>query len=109
MKNTLLLLDTSRYIRHGTYKIEEVNILRARELVHDAESVMSGVERAEMAAEISDLLGTTVEISETVVTPSIGQKAIVCSTKERCPAGKILSKEELHKIGLIFQVMTRIE
>ena len=103
----LALLNTSIITAPGNYTMKPITLEKARELVENAYSLDSAIGHESTAQIMSELLGVDVPVNRQMFEQKSGQKALVFKLNGRPPEGKILSREEVEKIGYHFQLMIR--
>jgi hypothetical protein len=102
------LLNTSIMTTTGIYKLENLTLEEAYDLVHFG-PVESAIGHSGTAQVMTELLGLQVDVNRIEFAQEVGQQAIVFKLNKRLPEGKILTLEEIKEIGFKFQLMTRIE
>ena len=103
----LALLNTSIITAPGNYTMKPITLEQARELVENAYSLDSAIGHESTAQIMSELLGIDVPVNRQMFEQKSGQKALVFKLNGRPPEGKILSREDIEKIGYHFQLMVR--
>lgn len=109
MKNTkLALLNTSILTTAGNYTLTDVTLEEARQLVSDNDGNLdSAIGHLSTAEIMTTLLGVDVVVNRQMFSQEAGQQALVFKLNGRPEEGKILTVEEIEKIGYKFQVLTR--
>lgn len=105
----LALLNTSILTTAGEYKLTDISLEEAKKLVDDAEKLDSAIGHQSTAEIMTTLLETEVEMNRQLFEQQAGQIALVFKLNGRPEEGKILSKEEVEKIGYKFQLLERIK
>lgn len=103
----LAILNTSILTTTGTYTLEDVTIDRAKELVSINE-LDSAVGHQSAAEIMTTLLGVEIPMNRQMFAQQPGQQALVFKLNGRPEEGKILSVEEIERIGYKFQLLSRI-
>lgn len=102
------LLDSPILTIEGEYKLEDLSLAKAVELVDSAIGLDSAIDNGLTADALSTLLGKEIQVNSKLFCQKVGQKAIVFNLKRREEERKTLSKEEIDKIGYRLQLLTRI-
>lgn len=105
----LALLNTSILTTAGEYELSDISLEEAKELVTDAENLDSAIGHQSVAEIMTTLLETEVEVNRQMFVQEVGQKALVFKLKGRIEEGKILTANEIEKIGYKFQLLDRIK
>lgn len=103
----LAILNTSILTTTGTYTLEDVTLDRAKELVSTNE-LDSAVGHQSTAEIMTTLLGVEIPMNRQMFAQQPGQQALVFKLNGRPEEGKILSVEEIERIGYKFQLLSRI-
>lgn len=112
----LAILNTSILTNHGTYKYDPLSLSDAKHIVYDANDpmigpdngILSAVGHQSTAEVLTELLETPIAMNRIQFAQEIGQSAIVFKLNGRPPESKILSREEIEKIGYEFGLITRM-
>ena len=104
----LAILNTSILTTTGTYTLEDVTFDRAKELVSINE-LDSAVGHQSAAEIMTTLLGVEIPMNRQMFAQQPGQQALVFKLNGRPEEGKILSVEEIERIGYKFQLLTRLQ
>lgn len=105
----LALLNTSILTTAGEYKLSDISLEDAKKLVADAGTLDSAIGHQSTAEIMTTLLETEVAVNRQMFTQEVGQQALVFKLNGRPEEGKILSKEEIEKIGYKFQLLERVK
>lgn len=102
----LALLNTSILTTAGHYTLEDITLDYAKELVktHELDSAIGHMSTAEI---MSTLLETDVPVNRQMFKQEVGQLALVFKLNGRPEEGKILTAEEIERIGYKFQLLVR--
>lgn len=108
----LILLNTSILTSFGIYTYKLLTLEEARALVskfqQEGKPIQSAIGHQTTAELLSALLGIAVAVNRMDVRQTIKTVALVFKVKGRPPEGKVLSREELEKMGYEFELLTRI-
>lgn len=105
----IALLNTAVLTSPGVYEYtEEIPLDKVKWiLLHSVyESFIGHKSTAEV---ITELTGIPVEANRGNFVQEKGQTAIVFKLNERVPEGKILTKEEIEKIGYSFRILRKLK
>lgn len=102
------VLNTSITTTEGTYFLKDITLDEAREWI-SARELDSAVGHQSTAEIMTVLLGVEIPVNRQFFQQQIGQKAIVFKLNGRTEEGKVLSVEEIEKIGYKFQLMERCD
>jgi len=91
----------------GKYVFKKSSLEEVKELLKENDFV-SAIGHQSTAEVLSELTGIDIPMNRIQFTQEPGQIAIVFRLLGRIPEGKILSKEEIEKIGYEFCTLTRI-
>jgi len=86
----------------------KISLQEARKFVEDAESVSSAVGHAPTAEVFSKLLGIRIETNRTEIKLGPETVLLIGSLGTRLPEGRILSKEELEALPIIWWVASLV-
>lgn len=103
----LALLNTSILTAAGNYTLTDITLGQARQLVDGAE-IDSAIGHASTAEIMTTLLGADVPVNRQMFAQAVGQQALVFKLNGRPEEGRILTAEEIEKIGYKFQLLERI-
>lgn len=103
------LLNTSIMTAPGAYELSDISLDFAKLLVnHYAGNLDSAIGHASTAEIMSTLLGVEIPVNRQIFEQQPGQDALVFKLNGRPEEGKILTVEEIEKIGYKFQILRRI-
>lgn len=106
----LALLNTSILTTEGTYRLKEISLREAKNLIEQNKNNLDSVIGHDSTAEImTTLLGEEIEKNRQMFFQQKGQSALIFKLSGRPEEGKILSLEEIESIGYKFQLLTRID
>lgn len=106
----LALLNTSILTTAGTYTLSDITLDEARQIVADNDGNLDSAIGHQSTAEImTTLLNVDVPVNRQMFSQEVGQQALVFKLNGRPQEGKILTSEEIEKIGYKFQLLTRVE
>jgi hypothetical protein len=107
----LTLLNTSILTSFGTYTYEPLTLEEARELIcrfqHPGKTIHSAIGHQSTADLLTALLGYPVAANRSEFKQTTDAAALVFKLKGRPPEGKVLSRDELEKIGYEFGLLRR--
>ena len=102
------ILNTSILTAAGAYKLEDITLEDAKNLVVENE-IDSAVGHVATAEIMTTLLGVEIPVNRQLFTQQLGQSALVFKLNGRPEEGKILTVEEIEQIGYKFQLLKRID
>lgn len=106
----LALLNTSILTTAGAYTLTDISLDEARQIVADNDGNLDSAIGHQSTAEImTTLLDVDVPVNRQMFSQEVGQQALVFKLNGRPEEGKILTSEEIEKIGYKFQLLTRVE
>lgn len=104
------LLNTSILTTAGTYKLTDITLEQAKDLIaSNKDNLDSAIGHASTAEIMTTLLEVPVEPNRQFFVQQVGQQALVLKVNGRTEEGKILSREEVEAIGYKFQLLERID
>ena len=104
----LALLNTSIATTEGAYVLRDIAPVQAIRLVQgNKDNLDSAIGHESTAQVMSTLLGVEVPANRQMFEQQKGQMALVFKLNGRPPEGKILTSEEIEKIGYKFQLLIR--
>lgn len=106
MSHPVTLLNTSILTADGDYEIKSVPLDVAKSLIEGKE-VLSAIGHQSTADILTELLGQNVKMNRINFAQEPGQIALVFKLNGRPEEGKILSREEIEKIGYSFKKLVR--
>lgn len=105
----LALLNTSICTAVGTYRLTDLALEQAKELVaENRDNLLSAIGHESTAQIMTELLDVQVQVNRIQFAQESNQKAIVFKLNGRAPEGTILSKSEIEEIGYKFQLLERL-
>ena len=102
----IALLNTTILTTDGNYDCKTVSLEEAKKICNDGE-MLSAIGHESTAQIMTELLKIEIKVNRILFSQEVGQIAVVFKLKGRPPEGKILSIEEIEKIGYEFKVLTR--
>lgn len=99
-----IIMNTAILLFDGDYRLEAISLKEAKELLKDG--FLSAVGHQSTADVLTSLLGVDIPMNRITLTEENfqdGQVCLVLKLKSRPPEGKILSIEEIEKIGYEFK------
>lgn len=105
----LALLNTSILTSTGNYTIIDVDLDTARNFISEygVEKLDSAIGHESTAKIMSTLLGVEIPVNRQMFRQAVGQQALVFKLDGRPEEGKILTVEDIERIGYKFQLLTR--
>lgn len=100
------LLNSSVLTSYGSYTYEALTLEEVRGLI--AEGFNSAIGHQETAEVLSELLNFLVPFNRIEYVQRPGEKAIIFKLKQRIPAGVVLSRGEIERLGYEFGLLTRV-
>lgn len=100
------ILNTSILTSAGEYKLKDISLGEAKQLVSD-NALDSAVGHTSTAEVMTTLLRVEIPVNRQQFVQQPGQQALVFKLNGRPEEGKILSVEEIERIGYKFQLLTR--
>lgn len=100
------ILNASVITADGSFDMTTISLEEARQLVRQA-PLDSAVGHESTAELLTTLLGVQVPVNRQLFAQAIGQRALVCKLNGRPPEGKVLSREDLDRIGFSFKLLVR--
>lgn len=102
------ILNTSILTVEGEYKLENITLEQAKELVSTS-TLDSAVGHQSTADIMTELLEVEIPMNRQMFVQEKGQKSLVFKLNGRPEEGKILTREEIETIGYKFQLLTRVD
>ena len=103
----LALLNAPIFTTAGEYSVTDISLDEAKNLVNDATELDSAIGHQSTAEIMTTLLEKDVQFNRQIFKQEVGQKALVLKLNGRPEEGKILTAEEIEKIGYKFQLLER--
>ena len=104
----LAILNTSILTTTGTFKLQDITLEQAQQLVQDNE-ILSAVGHQSTADILTTLLGIEVPMNRIMFEQETGQRALVFKLNGRPEEGKILTQQEIEEIGYKFQILIKLK
>lgn len=105
----MALLNTSILTGDGEYILTTIPLESAKELMNIyGDNIDSAIGHQSAADIMTSLLEREVSVNRQMFEQKVGQQALVFKLNGRPEEGKILTKEEIEKIGYKFQMLTRL-
>lgn len=105
----LALLNTSILTTAGEYSLTDITLDEARAIVKKhRDNLNSAIGHASTAEIMTTLLGVEVPMNRQMFLQDVGQGALVFKLNGRPEEGKILSVDDIERIGYKFQLLIRI-
>ena len=101
------LLNTSILTSYGTYNYVSIELDKVKKIVKRG-GVISAIGHQSTADILTKLLSVEVPMNRIVYNQQVGDTAIIFKLKSRADEGKILSIEEIDRMGYEFGILTRI-
>ena len=101
------ILNTSMVTSYGVYNYYPITLEKAREIAHAKCGFESAIGHEASAQIISELLGIDCPVNRINYVQQPQHIALVFKLKGRPPEGKILSREEIEKIGYTWGILER--
>ena len=103
----LAILNTSILTTTGTFKLEDISLDTAKNLVKE-NNILSAVGHQSTSSILTTLLETEIPVNRIQFAQETGQKALVFKLNGRPEEGKILTVEDIEEIGYKFQLLIKI-
>lgn len=103
----LALLNTSILTTTGTFRLDDITLEEAKNLVHNNE-ILSAVGHKSTADILTTLLKKEIPANRIEYTQNVNEKALVFKLNGRPEEGKILTADEIEQIGYKFQLLTKL-
>ncbi len=105
----LALLNTSILTTAGEYRLTDITLDEAKALVkNNRDNLDSAIGHASTAEILTTLLSVEIPMNRQLFQQEIGQRALVFKLNGRPEEGKILSVEDIERIGYKFQILDRM-
>lgn len=109
IKVPVAILNTSILTSEGTFKLKDIDLEDAKNMIkNNKDSLLSAVGHQSTADILTTLLNTKISMNRINFVQEVNQKALVFKLLGRPEEGKILTEEEINKIGYKFQLLERI-
>ena len=106
----LALLNTSILTTAGEYHLTDITLDEARAIVKNhRDNLDSAIGHASTAEIMTTLLGVEIPMNRQMFLQEVGQRALFFKLNGRPEEGKILSAEDIERIGFKFQILDRIK
>lgn len=103
----ITILNTSILTTAGTFRLDDITINEAKNLVHNNE-ILSAVGHKSTADILTTLLGKEIPTNRIEYAQKVNEKALVFKLNRRPEEGKILTEDEIQEIGYKFQLLTKL-
>lgn len=107
MNKSIAILNTAILTADGKFTLKTISLTEAKELIKN-EEILSAVGHQSTAEILTELLEQDIPVNRINFTQESGQKALIFKLLGRPEEGKILSREEIEKIGYKFQILEKI-
>lgn len=106
MAEVVGLLNTSILTAPGDYSLGAISLEDAKDIATSC-TLDSAIGHASTAQIMTTLLGVDVPVNRQMFAQEVGQRCLVFKLRGRPEEGKILTADEIAKIGYVWQVLTR--
>lgn len=103
----ITILNTSILTTTGTFKLNDITLDEAKNLVHNNE-ILSAVGHKSTADILTTLLEKEIPANRIEYAQNVNEKALVFKLNGRPEEGKILTADEIEQIGYKFQLLTKL-
>lgn len=103
----LALLNTNIITTTGTFRLDDITLDEAKNLVHNNE-ILSAVGHKSTADILTTLLEKEIPANRIEYAQNVNEKALVFKLNGRPEEGKILTADEIQEIGYKFQLLTKL-
>ena len=103
----ITILNTSILTTTGTFKLNDITLEEAKNLVHNNE-ILSVVGHKSTADILTTLLEKEIPANRIEYAQNVNEKALVFKLNGRPEEGKILTENEIQEIGYKFQLLTKL-
>ena len=107
MMNMITILNTSILTTTGTFRLDDITLEEAKNLVHNNE-ILSAVGHKSTADILTTLLQKEIPANRIEYAQNVNEKALVFKLNGRPEEGKILTADEIQEIGYKFQLLTKL-
>lgn len=105
--NIITILNTSILTTTGTFRLDDITLDEAKNLVHNNE-ILSAVGHKSTADILTTLLEKEIPANRIEYAQNVNEKALVFKLNGRPEEGKILTADEIEQIGYKFQLLTKV-
>lgn len=105
--NMITILNTSILTTTGTFRLDDITLDEAKNLVHNNE-ILSAVGHKSTADILTTLLEKEIPANRIEYAQNVNEKALVFKLNGRPEEGKILTADEIQEIGYKFQLLTKL-
>ena len=106
MKKRIALLNATILTTDGEFSLKTITLEEAKELVNTADEIISAIGHQSTAELLSSLFEKEIKMNRINFTQDTNTLCICMELNGRLPEGKILTAEELEKIGYKFKLLT---
>ena len=103
----ITILNTSILTTTGTFRLDDITLEEAKNLVHNND-ILSAVGHKSTADILTTLLEKEIPANRIEYAQNVNEKALVFKLNGRPEEGKILTADEIQKIGYKFQLLTKV-
>lgn len=104
MKKTIAILNTTILTSDGDFSLKTISLEEAKKLTTEFE-ILSAVGHQSTADILTELIGVQIPVNRIQFKQEPGQLALCFKLNGRPEEGKILSREEIEKIGYEFKLL----
>lgn len=106
----IALLNTSIITTAGSYVLTDITLDKASDLIaENADNLDSAIGHQSTAEIMTTLLRQDIQVNRQMFVQEVGQTALVFKLNGRPEEGKVLTVDEIEKIGYKFQTLIRTE
>lgn len=105
----LVLFNAPVLTEYGKFKFIRLSIDEARRIIRAAETVESAIGHAATAEIMGEILDYKIETNRIEFYQTPDDAALIFKLKKRTEEGKVLTREEIERIGYEFGLLTRLE
>lgn len=103
----LAILTTTILTADGDFNLETITLNEAKWFVQkNTDNILSAVGHESTAQILTELLGVKIPVNRIKFKQEMGQVALCFKLNSRIEEGKILTKEEIEKIGYEFKLLS---
>lgn len=103
----ITILNTSILTTTGTFRLDDITLEEAKNLVHNNE-ILSSVGHKSTADILTTLLEKEIPANRIEYAQNVNEKALVFKLNGRAEEGKILTADEIQEMGYKFQLLTKL-